>query len=279
MLAGFDNCIEKALHRPGVYAHRGGGLLWPGNTTLAFDEALRAGTDVLEMDVRATSDGALVVIHNRTVDETTNGSGPVSGYTLEDLQELDAGYRFGPDKFPYRGKGLTIPTLEHVFERYKDRDVCMNIEIKQIKPSVVDQFCELVVRHDMTGQILVASFYTSIVRQIQAKLPQVATSAGTRQLFVFYFLNLFRLTRRYRLPVRALQFWSKAGPFPIITKSLVRAAHKLDLEIHGWTVNEPAEMRRLIALNVDAIITDDPITLLSILGGATADATVRAPRG
>jgi len=262
MLAGFDNCIEKALHRPVVYAHRGGALLWPGNTTLAFDEALKVGADVLEMDVRATSDGAIVVIHNRTVDETTDGSGPVSGYTLEDLQELDAGYRFGPDKFPHRGKGLKIPTLEYIFERYKDQDVCMNIEIKQIRPSIVDQFCELVKKHNMTDRILVASFYTSVVKQIKEKLPQVATSAGTRQLFVFYLLNLFRLTRRYRLSVRTLQFWSRVGPFPIITKSLVRAAHQLNFEIHGWTVNEPTEMRRLIGLNVDAIITDDPITLI-----------------
>src|SRR5215213_10405659 len=243
MLTGFDNCIEKALHRPAVYAHRGGALLWPGNTTLAFDEAVKAGADVLEMDVRATKDGALVVIHNRTVDKTTEGSGAVSGYTLEDLQNLDAGYRFGPDKFPYRYKGLHIPTLEEVFERYKDQDVCMNIEIKQIMPSIVDQFCELVEKHNMTDRILVASFYTSVVKRIKRKLPQVATSAGTRQLFVFYLLNLFRLTGRYRPRVRALQFWSKAGPFPIITKRLVAAAHQRHLEIHGWTVNEPAEMR------------------------------------
>ena len=262
MLAGLDKCIEKALHRPVVYAHRGGALLWPGNTIFAFDEALKAGADVLEMDVRATSDGALVVIHNRTVDETTNGSGPVSRYKLKALQELDAGYRFGPDKFPHRGKGLEIPTLEEVFKRYKDQDVCMNIEIKQIMPSIVDQFCELVEKHNMTDRILVASFYASVVRQIKAKLPRVATSAGTLQLFIFYLLNLFRLTGRYRLRVRALQFWSKVGPFPIITKSLVAAAHRLKLEIHGWTVNEPAEMRRLIGLNVDAIITDDPIRLI-----------------
>jgi glycerophosphoryl diester phosphodiesterase len=262
MLRQFDYCIEKASHRPTVYAHRGGGLLWPGNTTLAFDESLKAGADVLEMDVRATSDGALVVIHNSTVDETTDGTGPVSGYTLRDLQRLDVGYRWGPNKFPYRGKGLMIPTLEEVFERYKDHDVCMNIEIKQIMPSLVDQFCDLVNKHSMSDRILVASFSTSVLRHVRAKLPQVATSAGTWEMFVFYVLNWFGATERYHLPVRALQFWSSVGPFPIITESLVRAAHQYNLEIHGWTVNRPAEMRRLIKLNVDGIITDDPKTLI-----------------
>jgi len=262
MLAGFHHCIEKALHRPAVYAHRGGSLLWPDNTTLAFDAALKAGADVLEMDVRATSDSVLVVIHNSTVDETTNGSGPVAGYKLADLKLLNAGYRWGPDKFPHRHKGLQIPTLEEVFERYKDRPVCMNIEIKQIMPSIVDRFCYLVDKHGMSDRVLVASFSTSVLRQIRIKLPQVATSAGTWEMFVFYLLNWFDLTSRYHLPVRALQFWSSIGPFPIITESLVAAARQYNLEIHGWTVNKAEEMRRLIKLDIDGIITDDPQLLI-----------------
>jgi glycerophosphoryl diester phosphodiesterase len=245
-----------------VYAHRGGSLQWPGNTILAFDEALNAGADVLEMDVRSTSDGALVVIHNSTVDETTDGRGPVAGFTLTALQLLDAGYRWGPDKFPHRGKGLKVPTLEEVFEHYKNRDVCMNIEIKQIMPSIVDRFCDLVVKHGMTDRILVASFSTSVLRQIRARLPKLATSAGTWEMFVFYLLHWFNLTDRYHLPVQSLQFWSSAGPFPIITESLVTAAHQYGLEIHGWTVNNPDEMRRLIKLGVDGIITDEPTLLI-----------------
>lgn len=278
MIAAFDHCIRKALHRPVVYAHRGGALLWPGNTIFAFDEALNARADVLEMDVRSTKDGELVVIHNATVDETTNGSGAVSDYNLKDLQDLDAGYRWGPPKFPHRGKGLKIPTLEEVFDRYKDQDVCMNIEIKQIMPSIVDQFCELVEKHGMSDRVLVASFSTSVLRQIRAKLPQVATSAGTWEMFVFYVLNWFGLTERYHLPVRALQFWSSIGPFPIITENLVRAAHKYNLEIHGWTVNKPAEMRRLIKLNVDGIITDDPITLIEQIKQTVQPTTTTGPK-
>lgn len=265
MLAGFQRCVDNALHRPVVYAHRGGALLWPGNTLLAFDEALKAGADVLEMDVRATSDGELVVIHNSTVDETTNGSGRVGCYKLADLQRLDAGYRFGPDEFPYRGKGLTIPTLEEVFERYEKRDVCMNIEIKQIMPSLVDRFCEVVEKNGMSNRVLVASFYTSVLKKIRKRLPQLASSAGTRQLFVFYLLNWLGLAGRYHLPVRALQFWSNIGPFPIITERLVTAAHRYNFEIHGWTVNKTEEMERLINLGVDGIITDDPVRLLELV--------------
>lgn len=263
MSTGFHSGIEKDGHSPEVYAHRGGGLLWPGNTTLAFDEALRVGADVLEMDVRATRDGVLVLMHNPTVDETTDGSGPVSDYTYQKLQMLDAGYRWGPDKFPYRGKGIRIPTLEEVFLMYRDRSVRMNIEIKQIMPSIIDRFCGLVRKYDMADKVLIASFSTSVLRQVRAQLPQAATSAGTWELFVFYLLHRLNLTDRYHLPVQALQFWSNVGPFPIITESLVSAAHRYRLEIHGWTVNRQEEMRRLIRLGVDGIITDDPKLLIN----------------
>ena len=106
MVTRFHSSSKRAGNRPAVYAHRGGGLLWPANTLLAFDEALKIDADVLKMDVRSTRDGVLVLMHNRTVDETTDGSGPVANYTLEEMQRLDAGYRWGPDKFPHRGKGL-----------------------------------------------------------------------------------------------------------------------------------------------------------------------------
>lgn len=262
MSTAFHTSIEKIGHRPEVYAHRGGALLWPGNTTLAFDQALKLGADVLEMDVRSTHDGVLVLMHNSTVDETTDGSGPVAGYTLEELQRLDAGYRWGPDKFPYRGRGIKVPTLEEVFERYKDRGVRMNIEIKQIMPSIVDRFCDLVRQHDIADRVMVASFSTSVLKHVRMRLPQAATSAGTWELLVFYLFHLLNITDRYHLPVRALQFWSSIGPLPIITENLVAAAHRYGLEIHGWTVNRREEMRRLIRLGVDGIITDDPQLLI-----------------
>lgn len=258
----FHQSIKKAEYCPGVYAHRGGALLWPGNTILAFDEALKLGADVLEMDVRSTKDGILILLHNPTVDETTDGSGAVADWKWEDLQRLDAGYRWGPVEFPYRGKGVVIPALEEVFERYRDRDVKMNLEIKQITPSIVDRFCDLVRRYDMGNRVLIASFSTSVLRKVRARLLGVATSASTWEASVFYLLHWLNLTDRYHLPVRALQFWSNVGPFPIITKSLVIAVHRYGLEIHGWTVNSPKEMKRLIGLEVDALITDHPQLLI-----------------
>src|SRR5690348_8923683 len=106
---------------PLFFAHRGGSLLAPENTLPAFKQGVACGADALELDIQTTSDGELVVIHDPTVDRTTDGSGPVAAYTLEKLQRLDAGYRLSLDggaTYPFRGQGITIPTLREVFERF-----------------------------------------------------------------------------------------------------------------------------------------------------------------
>ena len=122
-----------------VMAHQGGDGLWPSNTLYAFERAVQAGVNVLELDVHASQDGALVVIHDDSVDRTTDGSGLVGDKTLAELKKLDAGYDWSPERtgetFPYRGQGITLPTLQEVFAAFPDTRV--NVEIKQLEPSIV----------------------------------------------------------------------------------------------------------------------------------------------
>ncbi|MCP5118721.1 MAG: glycerophosphodiester phosphodiesterase, partial [bacterium] len=131
--------------RPGPWAmaHRGGRGLWPEHTYHAFERAVALGVDVLDMDLRATSDGAIVVMHNATVDRTTNGNGRVDGMTLAEVRELDAGYRFedASGQFVFRGRGLVAPTLEEVLRRFpKTR---LNLEMKEFTPDLAVKLCHL----------------------------------------------------------------------------------------------------------------------------------------
>ena len=118
-----------------VFAHRGGGGLYPENTLEAFRYSAKIGVDVLELDVHSTSDGALVVMHDGSVDRTTDGSGKISEMTLEAVKKLDAGYKFSSDNglsFPFRGKGITIPTLQEIFDALPE--MTFNVEPKQAEP-------------------------------------------------------------------------------------------------------------------------------------------------
>lgn len=251
---------------PEVIAHRGGAGQWPGETVFAFERAAALGVDVLEMDVHATFEGELVLIHNDTVDETTDGSGRVNSMTLVELKRLDAGSRWTQDgqSFPFRGMGITVPTLGEVFTAFPRAR--MNVEIKQKSPSIVPQFCDLIRQHGMTDKVLVASFWSSVLDEFRRACPEVATSASTPEALKFYALNVVLKGGKYRPHADALQVDSKAKVFPIITGSFVSAAHRQGLPLHAWTVNEPEEMRRMISLGVDGIITDYPSRLLEILG-------------
>lgn len=254
---------------PEVIAHRGGGGEWPGETLFAFERANALGVDVLELDIHTSSDGELVLIHNDTVDETTDGTGRVNSMTLAQLKRLDAGFRWTEDgaSFPFRGKGLTVATLREVFENFPGSR--MNIEIKQRSPSLVPQFCRLIRefrKFRMEEKVLVASFWGSVLGEFRHACPGVATSASTPEAVRFYAQNVLLGGRSFRPEAEALQVDSRAKLFPIITPRFLTAARKQKLPLHAWTVNDLEEMRRMIAVGVDGIITDYPTRLLKLLG-------------
>jgi glycerophosphoryl diester phosphodiesterase len=254
-------------HHPLVMAHRGGKGLWPENTLYAFERAVAAGVDVLEMDLHSTADGALVVVHDSTVDRTTDGSGPVHSLTLEELKALDAGYRWSSDDgqtFPYRGQGITVPTLEEVFAAFPATP--MNIEIKQTEPSLAVSFCTLIRDYDMAGWVLVASFDDKTIQEFRRECPDVATSTGENEVIALFALSRVFLEAALRPRAKAVQVPEYRSGLHVLTPRFVNAAHGRHLQVHAWTINDPDDMRRLVALGVDGIITDYPERLMEVLG-------------
>jgi glycerophosphoryl diester phosphodiesterase len=250
-----------------VIAHQGGEHLRPSNTMVAYQHAVELGVDVLEMDMHGTADGVLVLSHDDTVDRLTDGSGLIREMTWNELQQIDAGYAWSDDggaSFPYRGQGITIPSLEELFAAFPG--VPMNIEIKQQEPSIVEPFCDLIRSHRRENEVLVASFHPDTMEAFRRTCPEVATSGTEREIRPFYVLSQIGLATVYRSAAEAFQVPEYSGGLHVVTAPFVRAAHNRNVQVHVWTVNETADMERLLALGVDGIITDRPDRLLALLG-------------
>jgi len=253
--------------KPQVIAHRGGAGLRPENTLAAFEHARALGVDMLEMDMRATADGALVVMHDATVDRTTDGRGRVDALMLAELKGLDAGYRWSIDggrSTPFRATGIRVPTLAEVFERFPD--MRMIVEIKPAQPALAQTLCTLIRRARMTSRVLVASMHAADLDAFRRACPEVATSMGPEEARLFYFASLVRLSAALSPDAQALQIPYALGEHVLATARLVGAAHARNLKLHVWTLNDEARMRRALAIGVDGIMTDRPDRLLRLLG-------------
>lgn len=254
-------------HSPLVMAHQGGEDLWPSNTLYAFERAVALGVDVLEMDIHSTADGVLVVIHDGTVDRTTDGSGAVHDLTLAELQHLDAGYRWtadGGQTFVYRGQGIRVPALEELFVAFPGMP--MNIEIKQAEPSIASSLCHLVREYGMSDRVLVSSFHEHATREFREACPEVATGTTQNEVIALFALSRPFLEGVWSPAAGAMQVPEYRSGIHVLAPRLVDAAHKRGLQVHAWTINDEADMRRLIDLGVDGIITDRPDLLLEVLG-------------
>jgi glycerophosphoryl diester phosphodiesterase len=250
-----------------VIAHRGGRRLWPENTLYAYQKAAEMGVDVLEMDLHSTQDGVLVMMHDDTVDRTTNGSGPIQEYTLAELVTLDAGYHWTNDDgatYPYRGQGIRVPTLEEAFTALPD--IRMNIEIKQTEPSIVESLCQLIQDHGLTEQVLVASFDQEAIRAFRETCPEVATTAGEDEVLLLYGLSFVYLGNLYNPSAEAVQVPERRDSIYVLRPRFVKAAQGRNMDVHVWTVNEVEEMQRALDAGVDGIITDYPDRLMDLLG-------------
>jgi glycerophosphoryl diester phosphodiesterase len=249
-----------------VIAHRGGRSLGPENTIFTFKRAVELGTDVLEMDLQATSDGTLVIIHDREVDRTTNGKGTVDSFTLSEIKKLDAGFRWSPDNsanFPLRDKGVTIPTLTEVFKAFPGTR--MNLEIKSSQVNTIQDLCRSIRENGMAQKVLVACFDAGKLGEFRSVCPEVATSAGASEVVIFYWLQWAQMESAYSPNAQAMQIPEAYGKYRIATRRFIDAAHARNMRIHVWTVNDNAAMQRLIDLNVDGIMTDFPDRLLKVL--------------
>ncbi|GAB4280103.1 MAG: glycerophosphodiester phosphodiesterase [Candidatus Promineifilaceae bacterium] len=252
---------------PLVFAHRGWRGKYPENTLLAFEKAAQLGVDALEMDIHATSDGVLVVHHDDTVDRMTDGQGPIKEYSWAALQALEVGHHWTADggkTYPFRGMGLRIPALEDVFRRFGEWWI--NIDIKQREPNIVRPFIEMIRDYKMSSRMMVGSFHKENVAEFRQLVPEIATAADSAEVRKLLVLSKLGLGRFYTANAKALQIPETYRGVQIITPRFVRDAHRRDVAVHVWTVNETADMSRLLSVGVDGIMTDHPDRLLGLLG-------------
>lgn len=268
--------LRPASRRPLVIAHRGGARLWPENSIYAFTRARDLGVDVIEMDVQITADGVLVVLHDSTLDRTTDGAGPVNRLTLAELKKLDAAFRFSPDggrSFPLRGHGITVPTLQEVFRALPE--MRFNIEPKQARPSIIKPLCRLIREGGMTERVMVGSFSAQVLEEFRAECPEVATSASPLEVNAFLAMKNGGPQMPGDLAAKALQVPEQLGGRPLLTRDFIEAAHARNLQVHAWTINDEESMKRLIELDIDGIMTDYPDRLIKLLekqgGGQKAE--------
>ncbi len=253
-----------------VIAHQGGDGVWPGDTMLAFENAVQIGADVLEMDAHITKDGQIVLMHDEDVDRTTDGTGLIEELTLDELKQLDAAYDWSNDggkTFPYRGRGIQVPTLEEVFQRFPQMRFV--IEIKLTKNPIVKPLCDLIRQYNMQGKALIGSFHDEAMQNFRATCPEVATSAASDEVRNYVLLGKVFLWGFY-LP----QFQTIQPPYDpaeslgitIVTERFIRESHAKNIRVEPWTVNDPDLMKQYIEWGVDGIITDRPDLLVEVLG-------------
>lgn len=246
---------------PQLVAHRGGSQLAPENTLEAFRAAVEQwDADMLELDVRLTRDGHVVVIHDDTVDRTTDGTGRVDSMTLAELQALDAGHRFvDADGEPsFRGKGVRVPTLEAVLDACPG--VWINAEAKE--RAVAGPLVELITRRGEEHRVLVAAEIEG--NRGPARGYPGPWGASRNQVALFWLLHRFPFLG-YVPPVDILQLPERYLGVRIVTPRLVRAAHACNIPVQVWTVDEPEDMRRLLSWGVDGIQSDRPDLLAEVL--------------
>lgn len=235
-----------------VWAHRGASGYAPENTLPAFELALAQGAHGIELDVQLTRDDRVVVIHDETLERTTDGHGWVADHSFADLAHLDAGA--GHDKFA----GTRIPELSQVLELIRGTDVVLNIELKNSRmpyKGLEERVVQLVAEHQVSGQVVVSSFNHYSLRHmlgLQSGLP---------------------LGALYSEPLwKPWQYAAKLGADAIhpslsaTRRKVVAKCQERGLKVNVWTVNEPDDLRRMGSLGVDAVITNYPNLALGLLG-------------
>jgi glycerophosphoryl diester phosphodiesterase len=252
-----------------VIAHRGNSAFFPENTLESFQQAVELGADALELDVRLSRDGRAVVIHDATVERTTNGAGAVAALTLDELQRLDAGYRFTRDggrTFPFRGRGVSIPAFEFVLSAFPLMPIIVEIKTREASAEVR----RLIERSGAAARCVVGAFDDAAIAPFRGT--SIARSATRRELVRLVARTLFP-GGTPRLPYQSLAIPPRTHGVPIPVMRIAEAARRAGATTHVWTVDDPAEARRYWSGAVNGIITNDPAAILASAGRANAART------
>ncbi len=250
-----DGPADRLLRpeRPLVIGHRGASSEAPENTLEAFARALELGADALELDVRLSADGEVVVLHDPTLQRTTSASGSVSAMTVEELRSVDAGYNFTPDggrTFPFRERGVYVPTLEEVLERFPDTPLL--VEVKT--PDAMRPLERLVRHHGAEGRVVPASAHHDAL--VAFREAPFRCGASGRDIARLFFGSLLRA------PLPRCGYGLLAVPdrwrgLEVPTRTFIRAASRVGASVHVWTVDDPALARRLWDRGAAGMVTND----------------------
>lgn len=223
-----------------VLGHRGAPAYEPENTLASFKKAIELGVDQIELDLRFSKDSKLVVIHDEKLDRTTNGKGLVRDFTLAELKKLDA------------GKGEKIPTLQEVIDLIRDKDIFLQIELKE--SNMQRHLLDLIQKNNLEERVMIISFLHEELRKIKELNPNIKTGILIGQKSIDP-LERLRQVRADAVSMR----------HTLVNKRLVERLHQNNIELTVWVVNEPRDVRRAINLGVDIIGTDKPDLVISQL--------------
>lgn len=248
-----------ASQPPRAFGHRGAAGVAPENTVPSFALARALGATYLELDVHGTKDGVIVVLHDATLERTTNAAGPVRELNWEQVSNLDAGYRFTLDgvSFPYRGQGARIPSLENVLRTFPG--CCFNIEIKQQEPPITEHVFHVLQRTNTIDRTLLAAEHHEIMEHIRSTCRgSVVTSMSAVEVAEFMERLAADNWEGYETPARAAQIPCSYAGIELVTKESIAAFHRFGCEVHVWTINDVQEIDRLLDLGVDGVMSDFP---------------------
>jgi glycerophosphoryl diester phosphodiesterase len=244
-----------SLPQPVIFAHRGASAHAPENTLAAFELALAQQADAIELDVKLTVDGHVIVLHDATVDRTTDSHGRIRDLSLAQLRSLDAG-SFYSEKY----RGEKIPTLEEVFETLGKR-IFINVELTNYntpRDHLVETVCMLVKKFSLQKSVMFSSFFASNLSKARAYLPGVP-----RGLLAFPgFLGAWARSFGFAFG----RYHALHPNLKDVTPQQVQRVHRLNRRVHVWTVNAAEDMHRLFHWGVDAIFTDNPQLAVQVRG-------------
>ncbi len=227
----------------------------PENTAPAFDFGLSHGADVLEIDVRVSRDCEVIVIHDSTVGRTTDGSGSVREHTLAALKKLDSGYRFCVNgSYPQRGRDVRLLTLGELLQRYPE--VPVNIDIKDNDPQAVALVAKVIAAASAEHRTVVASFHDSNLVCCRDQFPALRTSAGKRDVLRYYRAWLSGRPVAHTNLCQLFQLPTRYYCLSLSSERFIESIHNTGAKVNYWTINKPAQMKKLLRRGADGIVTD-----------------------
>ena len=261
-----------------VIGHRGAAGVAPENTIPSIERAVLAGSHAVEIDVHASADGHLVAIHDPTVDRTTDGTGEVEEMRLAEIRALDAGYAFTADlgrTFPFRGRGVAIPTLDAAVEAAGALPVVIEVKSTRAGLALAEWLRARRASDGDGGRFIVGGFERSDVAPAAA---EAESRCATRaDLIPFILLGKLGLPGPLPEGIDAVMLPIRKGPLRLVTPRFVRRAHREGLGVFVWTIDRPPVMRRLLDIGVDGLISNVPGRVRRILAERRAEGAARLP--